>query len=402
MRVWALVVFAFVGMLALTLSLLHGQASPPTPLPAVPAATVPLSPAPPAALTKPPKDFGPLTPSLRHALTSAQRGADWLFRMHNEKGRFVAGYRPSLKQAVEGDFYLRQAAAAASLARAARFLGEDRYAARATQAVLSLLEDTAEDRADSCRRVTLPGDDAHRLRCGGALLVAIGELPTPQKDVLDQADQLCRWVHKQPTPPAVVLLGVLLSHKHRPADWKLAFVKKALPACRASFEAAPTPEEASALAAACAEAHALTKDRALADCAFQVAEWACKLHYGEIDPRRWAWYGGFRGWQNGRPVESMPTAEGAGLARAVIEACRVAQLTGDATRHQRYRETAERALQFLGTLQYTEAGTQHFAPWYRARIVGGVHASPADGDLRIDHTADAVAAFAAYAEHTKR
>jgi hypothetical protein len=320
--------------------------------------------------------------------------------MHNVKGRFLAGYRPALKQAVEGDFYLRQASATAALARAARLLGEDRYAARAIQAVLSLLEDTAVEKGS--RKITLPGDDAFRLRCAGALLVAIYELPSPQKDVLEKAEQLCRWAHTQPAPSAITLLGVMRSHKHSPADWKLLYVKKYLPACRAAFDKERTPEEAYALAAVCAEASPMLKDRAIAECAFHVADWACELHYGDIDPRRLTWFGGFRGWEKGRAVEMMPTADGACHARALLAACRVAEQKGDLPRHQRYRETAERALQFLGTLQYTEGGTQHFAPWYRARIVGGVHASPTDGDLRLDHTADAVAAFASYAEHVKR
>ena len=61
----------------------------------------------------------------------------------------------------------------------------------------------------------------------------------------------------------------------------------------------------------------------------------------------------------------------------------------------------ERSLQFLATLQYTEAGTQHFAQWYRPRIVGAFHLSPTDGNLRIDHTAPAVTALVGYVEQQR-
>ncbi|MBY0232288.1 MAG: hypothetical protein K2W96_23675, partial [Gemmataceae bacterium] len=81
------------------------------------------------------------------------------------------------------------------------------------------------------------------------------------------------------------------------------------------------------------------------------------------------------------------------------EACRCAREAGDAARHQRYAEAADRAVQFLATLQYTDAGTQHFAPWFRPRIVGAFHASPTDGNLRLDHTAWAVSACIGHAEH---
>src|SRR5262245_50367456 len=119
MRIRALVVFAFAGLLALTLSLLSGQTTPPAPLAPVPASTPALSP-PPAGLTKPATGLDKLSPPQRQCLGTAQCAAEWLFRMHKTTGRFVAGFRPSLKQAVEGDFYLRQASASAALARAAR------------------------------------------------------------------------------------------------------------------------------------------------------------------------------------------------------------------------------------------------------------------------------------------
>ncbi|MFQ3649561.1 MAG: hypothetical protein SNJ75_04455, partial [Gemmataceae bacterium] len=57
------------------------------------------------------------------------------------------------------------------------------------------------------------------------------------------------------------------------------------------------------------------------------------------------------------------------------------------------------AVQFLVGLQYTEASTQHFATWYRPKVVGGFHHSPTNGDLRIDHAAEAITAVMASVEH---
>jgi hypothetical protein len=53
-------------------------------------------------------------------------------------------------------------------------------------------------------------------------------------------------------------------------------------------------------------------------------------------------------------------------------------------------------LQFLITLQYTEANTQHFADWYRPAMLGAFHASHQDGTLRIDYTQHAVCALIQY------
>src|SRR4051794_3869938 len=130
-----------------TLSLTRGQDRPAAPRPFVPspapsgqapgasadpAAAGPVTP--PAAA--PARDVSKYSPLQKQMLLSAQRGADWLYRMNEVKGRFVYGQVPALKVKLEGDHYLRQAGAAFALARAARFTGEERHAARATQAVL--------------------------------------------------------------------------------------------------------------------------------------------------------------------------------------------------------------------------------------------------------------------------
>src|SRR5438067_2129115 len=93
----------------------------------------------------PTRDFSKLPPLQQQMALSAQRGADWLFRMNGTDGRFAHGLVPALRTTLDGDHYLRQAGAAVALARAARFLGNEEYTARARQAVLTLLAETEID-----------------------------------------------------------------------------------------------------------------------------------------------------------------------------------------------------------------------------------------------------------------
>ena len=85
-------------------------------------------------------------------------------------------------------------------------------------------------------------------------------------------------------------------------------------------------------------------------------------------------------------------------AESLAHACRLTRDAADRSRHDRYLDAAERCLQFLTTLQYTEANTQHYADWYRPRLLGAFYASPQDGNLRIDYTQHALSAMAVYLE----
>jgi hypothetical protein len=346
--------------------------------------------------------------------------------MHRLKGRFVYGYLPALATELEGDHYLRQAGAAFALARAARFTGEERYAARAAQALLALLDDTAPDANDAQVRYTaLPPGLVNRLGAAGLLIAAINELPAPERDLLDKSEQLCNYLRRQARPdgslrlnetdtaddlegarlyPGAALYGLARSHKHRPAAWKLDLLRKAVAYYRPWWQAHKGPAFVPWQSAAYAEAYALTGEKAFADCVLEMNDWLLTLQYAQldgVDQRRVLWYGGFRGHADGRPVESAPDVGSAAYAEALAEACRVAGLLGDAERHRRYAEGLVRALQFLTTLQYTEPNTQYFADWYRPRLAGAFHASHQDGNLRIDYTQHAVSALVLYLEYVK-
>jgi hypothetical protein len=395
----------------------------PAPAPTVAAQNPPA--APPSSEAKTPaRDFSKLSDLQKEMLNSCQRGADWLYRMNGVKGRFLYGYLPALRMEMEGDQYLHQIGAAFALARAARFLGEERYAARATQAILTLLDETVTDSSDpKCRHTSLPTGVVNRLGAAGMLVLAINELPAPQPDLLDKSEELCNWIRRQARAdgslrcndsggdssnakdadcvneyPGLALYAVLRSLKHRPAEWKIELARKALAHYRAGWNRQRSMAFVPWQTAAFAEAYLRTKETAFAEFVYEMNDWLCGLQYDQIDPHRLAWYGGFKSWADGNAVASPPNIGSAAYAESLAEACRVARAAADLSRHQRYSDVLERSLQFVVRLQYTEAGTQHFAEWYRPRLVGAFHASARDGDLRIDYVQHALSTLVAYLE----
>jgi hypothetical protein len=411
----------------LSLSRLHGQdrAPPPTP---------PKAPAPPPAARAPaappkadPLDLNQYGPLQRQMLLSAQRGADWLFRMNGVNGRFLYGYVPALKLEMEGDHFLRQIEAACALARAARFTGQERFAARASQAILALMEETVlESGEPPVRHTALASVVVNRLGAAGLLVLAVHELPAPQADLLEKAEQLCHYIRRQARAdgslrcddaaeegkaddadsvnlyPGLALHGLARSQTRRPAAWKLDVLRKAAAYYCPWWQAHRNLAFVSAQTAAWVEAFVLSREPAFAAFVTEMSDWLCALQYDQIDPRHLLWFGGFAGWADGRRVETAPDAGSSMYTGALVDACRAARTAGDAERYQRYVEAAQRGLQFLVTLQYTDANTQHFADWYRPHLVGAFHASHHDGNLRIDHTATAVAAMLRFVENSPR
>jgi hypothetical protein len=397
---------------------LHGQerSASPVPPPAPPAGTS----LPPAA-EKPVRDFAKLPPLQQQLYLSAQRGADWLRRANRPDGRFVPGYLPALKVPLEGDPYLRQVGAAFGLARAARFLGDERQAAVARQAVLTLLLDTAPDTSDpQLRHTTPPSAVVNRLGAAGLLVLAINELPSPGEDLLEQSEQLCNFIRKQQqadgalacsdTPeeaaaadpdainlyPGVALYGLMLSQRYRTAQWKTDAVHKALAYYRPWWKGHRSAAFVPWHTAACVEACLRTREPAFAEFAYEMSDWLCELQYTQLDPHHPLWIGGFMTWTDGKAMAAPPHVGAAAYAEGMAEAARLARAAADVPRYQRYREATERCLQFLATLQYSDANTQHFADWYRPVLLGGFYAGHQDGNLRLDYTQHAVGALVQY------
>jgi hypothetical protein len=355
-----------------------------------------------------------LTPAQQQMLLNARRGADWLARMHDVKGRFLPGYLPALQRASEGDNLGRQATAAAGLARAARVMREEAYAVRAAQTILTLLEDTVADPDDkSCLLVDLPGDRLARASAAASIVLAACELPNPPADLVEKCEQLTRAMYKlaktdgslgdaDAVTAGSILWAVSRSHRQTPAAWKPALVSKALAYYHTQWAKNRRLEAVYPMTAACVECYRHTKDRKVAAFALEIQDWLVGLQYANLDGQRFGWFGGFKSWSDGRPLEVEPDARAGALAASLAEAVSLARDLGDVQRHQQYGEALKQAVGFLISLQYTEAGTQHFAVWYRPKVVGGFHHSPMNGDLRIDHAAEAITALMAFVEHVER
>jgi hypothetical protein len=432
----------------LSLSLTHGQAQPIAPGAPPPPTAPPTKTAPPPIIltggsngpveTKPipattpadspsaSHDLSSLTDAQKQVLLSCRRGAEWLYNMNRIDGRFRYGYVPALGHDLEGDHYLRQVGAAFGLARAARFTGDKRYNVRATQAILALLDDTTVDdpKNPRIRYTTLPSPLVNRLGSAGLLVLAISELPSPQADLLDKAEQLCNYIRKQSQPdgslsyadagaegkpgqedsdgvnyyPGEALCALMASQRHRPAVWKTELARKAVayyhPWWRKNKNMAFVPWQT----AAYAEAYVATKEQAFADCVNEMNDWLCELQYTQTDQRHPEWRGGFRNGSDRAKVEAAPQIGSAVYVESLAEACRMARQAGDVKRFDRYSAAADECLRFLSLLQYTEGNSSHFDENYRKRLIGGFFASHQDGNLRIDYTQHAVSAMVLYLE----
>lgn len=388
----------------------------------LPSKTIPV-PQPAAATTpaggKPPLDLSKLSPLARQMYLSARSGARRLSAMNLRTGRFDPGIYPNVNQPVEGDHILRQGGATFALARAACYFQDEEATVHATHAILHLLDGTAVDPRNPQVRGPAPSAPSVNFLASSALLVlAINELPAPNDELLTCSEQLCNALRlrqqadgslktadtgsagvedpESANSPGLVLVALMRSQQYRPAKWKTDAVRRALPFYCKAWSQNKDRDRGAWLTAAFTEAFLRTKEKPFADAVLEMNDWLCDLQYEQLDALHPRWLGGFQGWANGRPAGGAPDVGSALCAGSLAEACRVTRQLGDLSRHERYTAALERGLQFLVTLQYSEADTQHFADWYRKRLVGGFHASHQDGTLRIDYTQHAVSALVQY------
>ncbi len=182
----------------------------------------------------------------------------------------------------------------------------------------------------------------------------------------------------------------------RPAPWKLDALRKGRAYYHGYWQQHKNMPMTAWHSAAYAEAYFLTREAVFIEAVFEMNDWLLGLQYGQGELGRGAWAGGFQTWQDGKPVAQTPDIGSAVALVSLTAACRLAKEIGDLRRYQRYRTALESGLQFLTTLQYTEANTQHFAEWYRTALIGGFHASGLDGNLRLDYSVHSMAALVDY------
>lgn len=400
-------------------------AQPPAPPRPLPGNLTPVAHSEPAAAKR---DLSKFPPVVQHFHLSAQRGAEWLFRMNQPTGSFAAGWRPDLNQPLDGDHFLRQASATLTLARAARYFQNEAYAARARQALLTLLAETGPDARDPrARSTTAPSAVVNRLAAAGLLVAIIHELPNPPDDLLLQGEQLAYFIALQQKPdgslaytdtpeavadpdgantyPGLALYGLARSNVLRAAAWKPEVIRKACAYYRGWWRDHKHPALVATQTAAYSEAFVQSKDRTadatLADFTFEMNDWLCGLQLNALDPRHPQWRGGFPEFAQGKPTAGEPRIGTAQCATSLCDACRATRQKPDAGRFARYRDAAGRALQFSTTLQYTDANTQHFAAGYREQVLlGGFFSAPDDGTLRLENNQQAVGALLSFLANT--
>jgi hypothetical protein len=358
----------------------------------------------------------------RQIVFSTQKGMEWLSRdgIHQANGRFIPGLSPSLGKATEDDHFLRQAFGAFALARAARLTGEEKYAVRAGQTILSLLAETPKDPANpSTRKPVQPSMMCNRVGAAAYLAMAIYELPDAAAELIQCGEELCqflkgnlqadgslRYTEPDQTPdpdginqyPGPALLALAMSQRSASAEWKADALRKAVSYYQTHFRENPELAFVPWMTSAFAEAHLVTKDATCAEFVFAMTDWMQKLQYDSPERQRAAWRGGFPTVSAGKLIQSPPTVDTAYYSMGLADACRMIRQMErpDVTRYDQYRLTLTRALQFLTTLQYEEENTLHFTPQFQMKVLGAFHPSATDGNLRVDHTAAAVVALSGY------
>ena len=356
---------------------------------------------------------------------AALEGGDWLERNQLSDGTFRYGWLPATDEVLPGNHALRQAGAAALLARASVRLERPSFNRVALVAIRALLDKTTEinpERPDE-RRSSMSPSDANPVGLTALLLWAIAEVGEPSKQLDADGELLANFLRRRQRPdgsinvsnslradgddppqaaayyPGEALYAVLRSHRRQPADWKLAMARKALPYYRAYWQDSPHEAFPPWMCSAFAEAYLLTGEQAFAEFVLELADWCLALqHLGPREIDR-GWQGGFGSFQQGQHLATEPGITTASFSEGLADAYRVAQKRNDSLRAQQYRRALDNSVPFLLTLQYTPERTRHFVDAAAKRCLGGFRASLTDGTLRIDHNQHATNALLQYLEY---
>jgi hypothetical protein len=342
------------------------------------------------------------------AVQSSREAADWCTRMSLADGRFLAGVDPALGTKLPGSDFA-QACAAMALARAARFTGDEKMAATASQACLTLLTLTKADDKDASVRVpTLAADRGNKVGFAAVLAMAIYDLPAPDAKLVAEADKLCKFLFTRlrndgsvhytegdgsPTKtdpdgvnsyPGLCFQALMASDRVATDKWKREAVERGVKCYREVFKATPTPELCgSLLPAVCDYALRVKEARDATAFAFEMADWLCDRQYTATDARNLAWVGAFK-----PAVGTEPTARMCAGVEGLCAAVTLTTQVPDGTRYAKYRKAAREGLTFARSLQFGAVNGGHFNPEFRAKwLDGGAFGSPTDGMVRCEHTA---------------
>jgi hypothetical protein len=341
-------------------------------------------------------------------LPTYHRSAEFLVRMQQANGRFLSGWVTSLNRPLEGDHFLNQAMATFTLCKIARFMGDEKYTARARQSVLTLLSETAtESDKPHIRRTIHAPMTCNRLAGSSYVLMCICELPDPTPDMIAKGEELAEFVRSQQKSdgsfqleeqeateeaiaefigPAVYSLA--LSHRSKPSETKLEVLKKTLAFYRPIFQAKPSLKMVPWFSSAYALSFELSSQPQFAEAVLEMNDWLCKYQYDQADALHPDWRGGFQTIENGKLQRITPSIATARYCQSLADACRVLRKLpkADLDRYNKYRTALQKGLMYLSSLQFTKENTLHLAPKYADALVGGFYSSSQDGTLRIQQS----------------
>ena len=365
------------------------------------------------------------TPALsRQTLQSMQRGMSWLSRMNQPNGMFLPGYIPALNRPLEEDHLVRQIQATVALAQSATFAGDGRAQVRAVQSIMTLMLQTSVDPANADVRIPVyPSMVCNRLGAAALMVIAISELAEPQADLIKQAEELCQFIRSRQLGdgslqhldapdatgkvdpegvnlwPGLAVAAVARSQRLANVPWKTDFLRKAVRAYRPMLKASSSADLACSMSYGFGEAFANVRDSEFADAVCDAADHLVRCQLNRPESHSPAILGGFLlGGHSESARRGIPDYRSAEAVRGLAMACRVIRnmASPDTDRYERCRHAMSMGMEYVARLQFTDENTQHFGQAYRAMLVGGVHLSHQDGDLRIDSTATAVGAMVEY------
>jgi hypothetical protein len=359
------------------------------------------------------------------AVRSVLLSANWLTRMNQSHGRFIYGFNPALRQPLARDHDLHQARAALAMAQLAKFTGDEKQAAIASQAILMLMATTKVDPLDAHCRVPLHSSlVCNRVGFAAVLALAVYALPGADPTLLMDAEQLCEFLHKQCRAdgsihytdgnaelspevdpaglneyPGLALQALVIGNTARPSAWKTEVARRALDYYRKHFQAQQNCLFVASMTPAFTELFAQTKWSEAAAFVFEMNDWLCRWQIPSADPRIPQWAGGFRSIVNEQATD-IPSGFETGLyLQSLACATQLARLKPDLDRYAKFKAAASNAAQYLVELQYVESNTRHFENAFRANmLLGAFHLSPTDGTIRIDATATPVSGLLRFLE----
>jgi hypothetical protein len=302
------------------------------------------------------------------------------------------------------------------MAQLAKFTGDEKQAAMASQAILALLAITRDDPADpNCRIPVQPSVICNRVGLAATLALAIYSFPSADLKLLTEAEKLCTFLHKQCRAdgsvhytdglseiavdadpkginefPGLALQAIVAGNIVRPAAWKIDVAKNALSYYQSAFRSKPDPLLAATLTPAFSDLYLQTKWNDSAALVFEMNDYLCRLQVLNNDPRIPQYVGSIRSVTNGQPTDIPSGPETGFYVQSLTCAYQLARQVPDVERHGKYKSATQDAVQYLTELQYVETNTRHFENAFRANmLMGAFHLSPTDGNIRIDATATA-------------